>query len=282
MKSTLPFIGLTLISCATDDNTSVDTVAELNEQVEEEVEDVPEQEQVEVDGCLPVEGAEGARFAGQIEYPDGTLADRTNTRIHMCSGSCQIAQWGDDGFCYPEGELSPGVYAFKVIPTGFEDHATPLTMITIGADDLILEEPVYVPEFSRTDDLVDGVFEAGNGLEIKVVSEQFTPYFDGDDYIAAVDVDPMESGLPLFGIDTDKIVGMWYLGAFDAEISPMWSFEVYETGLPAGTTLKIMNASYSDRKWLDVGTATVADDGVLYTDADSGLSVLSTLILIEE
>ena len=83
-------------------------------------------------------------------------------------------------------------------------------------------------------------------------------------------------------IDPQSIVGMWYLGPYDGVISPLWDFEVHDTGLAVGTTLKILNGSYQDRKWLDGGTATVGEDGVLRTDLDSGISIMSTLVLVEE
>ena len=77
-------------------------------------------------------------------------------------------------------------------------------------------------------------------------------------------------------------MGRWYLGSFGANVSPKWNFQVHDTGVPSRTTLRILNSSYHDGKWLEAGTATVADDGVVYTDVDSGIGNLSTLILIEE
>ena len=70
--------------------------------------------------------------------------------------------------------------------------------------------------------------------------------------------------------------------SFGAEISPKWSFQVRNSDLPAGTSLNILNSSYYDGKWLNAGTATVGEDGVIRADDDSGISTLSTLILIKE
>ena len=103
-----------------------------------------------------------------------------------------------------------------------------------------------------------------------------------DSFVAAVPVDFSESGLPIEGIDTDKIFAMWYMGSFDAVISPAWSFEVQGTGLEVGTTVQILNASYSEQKWSDVGSATVDSDGVLRSDQNSGIANLTTVILLAQ
>ena len=267
------------IGCATQSADVIDDPITSNEVIEEPPVEVPVEE---VDSCIPIEDASGVRFEGSIEYPDGSFGDRSNTRIHMCNNGCTMASWGEDGFCYPEGSLSPGIYSFKVVPFGFEHHATPLSFITIAEDNIVLEESVLVPEFESISDLVDGVFDAGNGLEINVLSDGFTPYMGADTVLEAVPVDPKEIGLPINDLNPDHIVGMWYLGSFDADISPSWSFQVKNTDLPAGTTVKILNSSYSDRKWLDVGTATVGEDGILYSDVNSGIEVLSSLLLLKE
>lgn len=115
-----------------------------------------------------------------------------------------------------------------------------------------------------------------------MVVDQFTPHLDAGEHIFAVDVDPLSSGLPLKDLDLDKIVGMWYLGPYDSTVSPSWKFKVEGLDLPVGTTVNILNSSYSDRKWLDAGTATVGEDGVLHTDVNSGISILSTLVLVEQ
>jgi hypothetical protein len=56
----------------------------------------------------------------------------------------------------------------------------------------------------------------GNGLEIDVVAENFYTHSETDVYLSSVDIDPDTSGLLLQNLNTDKIVGMWYLGAFDS------------------------------------------------------------------
>ncbi len=279
MKTNISILCALLVGCTADEQAQPDNTVEP---VEEEIEEVEPVEEEPAPACVPDEDGNGLRFQGQIEYPDGTIANGGNTRIHMCSGSCKIAKWGQDGFCYSDDNLSPGIYSFKVVPYGMEAHATLLSFITIEEEGLVLEEPVVVPEFTNTEEVIDGVFDAGYGLEINVVAENYLPYFDDENQISAVHVDPIESGLPLAGLDLDKVVGVWHLGSFDADIDPIWSFKLHETGLPEGTMLKIMNSSYSDRKWLDAGTATVDADGAAVTDFDSGISTLSTLIILQD
>ncbi len=255
--------------------------ASQEEVVTDELQETEEMDSA-ADACVAEDGATGVRFEGKVRYPDGALGDQTNTRIHMCSGGCTMARWGTDGFCYPEGSLEPGVYSFKVVPFGFEGHATPLSVVSIRDENKILTKDVSVPEFSHQAELVDGAFEAGNGLTINIVADDYTPYLTTENFVAAVSVDPTESGLPVEGIDTENIVGMWYLGSFDAVIAPMWSFQVENTGLTEGTTVQILNASYDDHKWTDAGTATVDSEGILHSDVDSGVANLTTILLVAE
>lgn len=90
-----------------------------------------------------------------------------------------------------------GTYAFKVLPSGSDEYVTPVGFINVGSEDIVLEEPVVIPLFANEGDIVDGVFDAGNGLEIDVVASSFISSYGVDDYIAAVDVDPTTAGLPL-------------------------------------------------------------------------------------
>ena len=99
-------LSFLFVSCAVEETELTEPMGDVEEEVNEETEPV-----VEIDPCLPDEDAEGVRVEGQIAYPDGTFGDKTNTRIHMCSGNCLNAQWGEDGFCYPEGTLGQGTYA---------------------------------------------------------------------------------------------------------------------------------------------------------------------------
>ena len=99
--------------------------------------------------------------------------------------------------------------------------------------------------------------------------------------MASVGVDPAESGLPVEGIE-GTIVGQWYLGNFDSHVDPAWPFFVRSNlGQEDGTVLRIYAASYAGATWLEGGTATVSGD-VIESDEDSGIPLLSTLILVAD
>ena len=275
------FVLLALTACDTPVSEEV-PAPDMVEDTSDETEQIDETDSSDThaDSCVATDGGEGIRFDGSVVYSDGTIGDFNNTRVSMCcEDGCQTAEWGENGFCFSEGRLDEGVYSFKVMPLGMDNYATPLSFVTVEDQDIYLEDPVLVPEFSHMTDLQDGVFDAGNGLKIDVRTASFT---DDRDYLAAVEVYPETAGLPLDGIDTDKVLGIWYLGAFDAEVDPKWTFELENSDLPVGTTVEILNGSYYDGEWLKTGTATVETDGVLRVDMDSGISILSTLVLVEQ
>ena len=82
-----------------------------------------------------------------------------------CSGGCQTAQWGENGFCYPEGTLESGLYAFKVTAFGFENHATPLSFVSVGEEDIILENSILVPEFTNQQQIEDGEYKGARNSQ---------------------------------------------------------------------------------------------------------------------
>ena len=108
--------------------------------------------------------------------------------------------------------------------------------------------------------------------------------FSEETYLSAVQLDPMTAGIPFDGIDSaDTIIALWYLGAFDFQIDPPWSFSgTVDLGLPEGTSLSIRTASNDTKTWLEGGTATVGPNNALSSDADSGINQLTTLVLVLE
>ena len=242
----------------------------------------PSEPDTPIDYCAETD-ATGFRFEGTVEFSDGSTADGSQVRVQMCKSSCFPASWGENGFCFPEGTLDPGTYAFDVVPFGKENHATPLSFITISEDQelLSLEEPVIVPEFQHSGALVDGDFDAGGGLSIAVSTSGFTPNMMGEEAVQSVPVDPATSGLPLEGIAQENIVGMWFLGPFESALSPAWSFTVSDSGLTEGDSVQILNADYEDKQFHEMGTATVNADGLLVSDSESGIGQMTTLILVK-
>ena len=257
-------------------DTATDPITEPSEPSEPSEPDTP------TDDCAATDET-GFRFEGTVEFSDGTAADNTQVRVQMCKSSCFQASWGPDGFCFPEGTLDPGTYAFDVVPFGVENHATPLSFLTITEDQelISLEEPVIVPEFQYNGALVDGDFDGGNGLSIAVSAAGFTANMMGEEGVQSVPVDPATSGLPLEGIAQENIVGMWFLGPFESSLSPAWSFTVTDSGLAVGETVQILNADYEEKQFQEMGTATVNADGLLVSDSESGIGQMTTLILVK-
>lgn len=280
----LPIVCLALTACDTPQDEVSDDLADTIEEPATDPgsdDDTDNPTEPDVDPCL--EAGEGMRFEGSVEFADGTIGDPGNVHIAMCcEDGCQTPEWGAQGFCYIGGRLTPGEYAFKVMPIGSDTRATPLSFITVGEEDIILDGPVVIPEFSHVTTLEDGVFDAGNGLQIEIIADFYNAAGLNRDYIASVHVDPVESGLPLDGLDAEKVIGVWYLGSFDADIYPQWGFEVHGTDLPEGTKVDILNGSYADSEWLKTGIATVETDGVVGVDLDSGISILSTFVLVQQ
>jgi hypothetical protein len=78
-------------------------------------------------------------------------------------------------------------------------------------------------------------------------------------------------------------VAMWYLGQFDVHVTNPWPFTATnDYGLEPGTQLDILVMDYGNQAWAIGGTATVSKDGkTIVSDAESGIPVLSTLLLVD-
>lgn len=227
-----------------------------------------------------------ASFTGSIEFVDGTEVSTSSVRVQMCLGSCFIGVLEGNTFTFPA--LVAGTYAFDVVPLadgGERTYATPIDFIEITTDveTHALEQTVLVNEFvTVTDPISSGDIIADGGLTILADANGFTPRDGYEDYtfIASVKVDPTTSGLPLNSLPED-IVGLWQLGAFEAHISPSWSFQVENSELPPGTQLRVFNASYDDIMWKEVGTASVDDNGNIVSDEGTGIEILSALVITQ-
>jgi hypothetical protein len=267
-----------LIGCGTksveDSSTPIDTDTDTDTDTSVVDTDVS-------DPCEMLEGVEGYRFEGRVEYEDGTPA-KDNVRVQMCSSSCFAAKWGDDGgFCFRRGALSPGVYSFDTVPTTGEanTYATPLSFVEIKEDDDIIQlaDAVIIPTFTNSQEASMGDFDAGGGLTLNVDDSSFT-----EETVHSVVMDPASAGLPLEGFSDRTIIGMWYFGPFNEVTGDNpWSFTVANLQLNVGDQIQIYNASYDDHDWIDVGTATVDEDGLLVSDENSGLVNLSVMLLVQ-
>jgi len=231
------------------------------------------------------------RLEGTVAFEDGTAADKTNVRVQMCKSACFNSSWGDNGlFCFKD--LSPGTYAFHVSPYGREGYPDPLSAITIPEDQdrITLDSPIIIPPFTHNQAcegeeencvLTDGSFDAGNGLSIDIVGSSYIAPLGGEVAVQSVSVDPSSVGLPIEDIAIEDIVGMWYLGPYQAESNPKWSFSMTDTELETGSVVQIYSANYDAKRFQPMGTATVNDSGVLVSDSESGIGELTTLLLVK-
>ncbi len=226
----------------------------------------------ETDPCAPLEGIEGLGMTGSITFSDGTEA-MGNVRVQMCNeGTCYVAKWNDDGFCFPEGTLTPNVpYAFDLVPTiDSEKYANPLTFLT-PTENVTLAEPVVIPEYSNSGSGTE-TFDAGNGLTISGSA-------DLPETIFSVAVDLESGGLPFENIDTSKILGAWYLGPFDVHLENAATMTLSNEAIIAGNTYTILNGDYESQQWIETTTIEAESDGIL--EINAGLKILSTLLIMQ-
>lgn len=272
------YLSIFLIGCSEEPKETTEDTASTNEASTEPT-DEP------IDPCIPEEGAEGFRMEGNVEYADGTIGEPGNVRVQMCnSQSCYIGKWGDNGFCFPEGTLSPGYsYAFDAVPLRGDEnqYATPLTFITIneGDESLLLENALIIPEYSDSTSTSEAEFNAGNGLTIIIGEEEI----EGGN-LFATPVNNEEWGLPLPDFEDRNILGIWYLGPFETHLDTSWSFSFSNPqteNMAVGTQIEIYNADYNHQEWKYAGTATKTEEGLFLSDVDSGISILSSLVLVQ-
>ena len=226
----------------------------------------------EVDPCAPFEGSDGIGMTGSIVFEDGIEAEG-NVRIQMCNiETCYVAKWGDNGFCFPEGNLPPNMpYAFDIVPTvDKEKYANPLTIIT-PSDSFSLAEPVVIPLFTQQGTNSED-FDAGNGLIVS--ADPNLP-----ETLQSVPLDLESGGLPLEDFTTESIIGAWYFGPFDTIIEPAASITLSNDNIVAGTTYTVYNGDYENKRWTLTAEVTASDNGTL--ELPEALHILSTMLIIQ-
>jgi len=216
---------------------------------------------------------------------DGSGAALANADIKLCTSlQCKTAEPDANG-AFEFVDIEGAMFAFEVKGHA-ENSATIMTFIELDMEEVhTIAEPVMVPTFSSTADLgstttitVDG------GLNISATADGYELPFgtDVEEKLKGVKMDPATAGLPMDDV-SGEVVGLWYLGTWDTAIDPAWTFTIDElAGVEAGDTLKVMSGDYFGITWIDEGTATVGDGGSVTADAGTGISFLSTLVLIKE
>ena len=223
-----------------------------------------------------------AALYGSIIDEDGEAM--AAAEIKLCTPlQCKTADPDGEGnfeFVNIEG----AVFALEI--KGEEDNsATIMTFIDLPMESVrTIEAPLVIPTFKTSGDLgsttsiaVDG------GLSVSVDANYTLPFgTDMEDKLKGVKMDAATAGLPFDGVDGD-VVGLWYLGTWNTEIESGWSFSVDALdGVTEGDTLKVLTGDYLGNTWIEEGTATVGADGSVTSDAGTGITFLSTLVLVKE
>ena len=180
-------------------------------------------------------------------------------------------------------ELEEATFALE-IKSDDENSATMMGFIDLSMEEArTLDEPIVVPNFRTSDNLgstrtiaVDG------GLNVSVDPGYEPPFgINVEEKIKGVHVvDPSTSGLPIDGIE-GEIVGLWYLGTWNTLVPAGWSFTIDSLpGVAEGESLTVLTGDYASSSWVNEGTATVGADGSITADEGTGITFLSTFVLV--
>ena len=272
-----PWIALLVLGCGDKDG-ETGTASESDADTDSDTDSDTDADTDADNTLVPMDGC--------VEYSDGTTVSASTVRVQMCNINGCIPAFPDDTGCFSYTGLNPSSYAFDAVPisedgTAGHTYSTPLTVVELveGQEPLRLAQPLIIYTYTNTlSPLSAAEFDAGNGLTISVDPSSFEgPTEDPDaDFVASVPVDWAASGLPVDTLGGD-VVAMWYLGPANAAVGS-WPFTA--SGLEPGTELHVYNAHYNGFEWVDLGTATVGEDGVFV--APIGIAHLSTLVLIQE
>ena len=167
-----------------------------------------------------------------------------------------------------------------------ENSATMMGFIELAMEEVrILDIPIVVPNFQTSDNLgTSGTIAVDGGLNVSVDTNYELPFGTSvDEKLNGVQMtDLTTSGLPLDGID-GEVVGLWYLGTWNTAIrDDGWSFTIDSLeGVAEGDSLTVLTGDYFSSAWVNDGTATVGADGVVTADDGTGITFLSTLVLVK-
>lgn len=219
----------------------------------------------------------------------GTLIDETGNPldgadVQLCTPYQCKTGTPDESGTFAFEDIEGALYALEIKGEA-TDSAVVMTFIDLEmAEVRTIETPIVIPTYrtstslgSTTTIAVDG------GLNVAADGNYTLPFgSDVEEALSGVKMDPATAGLPIDGFD-GEVVGLWYLGTWNTEVDPAWSFSVDSLdGVEAGESLKVLTGDYVGNNWVEEGSATVQEDGSVSSDAGTGLSFLSTLVLIKE
>lgn len=228
-----------------------------------------------------------AALYGSIVNENG--AAMTAADVKLCTAlQCKTAEPDGEGN-FEFVDIEGATFALEVKGEA-SDSATIMTFIELPSETVrTIETPIVVPTFKSTNALGSTTtIEVDGGLNISANSNYELPFgTEVEESLKGVKMDADTAGLPLDGIE-GEVVGLWYLGTWDTKIDPGWSFTIdgltvsEMEDVAAGDSLTVLTGDYFGVSWVNEGTATVGEGGEVTSDAGTGISNLSTLILIKE
>ena len=204
--------------------------------------------------------------------------------VKLCTQyQCKTATPNESG-AFEFVDIEGALYALEIEGEA-ADSAIVMTFIDLAMEEVrSIETPIVIPTYRTSASLGStSTIVVDGGLNVSADGNYTLPFGTNlEEQLSGVKMDPTTAGLPVDGFD-GEVVGLWYLGTWNTEVDPAWPFSVDALeGVEAGDSLKVITGDYLGNNWVEEGTATVEDDGSVSSDPGTGLSFLSTLVLIKE
>ena len=228
-----------------------------------------------------------ASLAGTVVFGDGAPAE--GLQMRLCYTGCRVANTDASGNFLFE-QVEEATHTLQVVALGDLEMSSPHAMIALGDGEArTLGAPITLVPYenwtamSGTDD-----YKAGGFLTLKGASPDdlsygaYSPSPEAP-FIAGARLPAEAAGLPADGLPEDKpVLAIWYLGQFDATVAGAgWAYEIEDNfGQAPGAKVQAYVSSNEDKGWIDAGTATVGEDGILRSDDGAGITKLNTLVLV--
>ena len=215
---------------------------------------------------------------------DGSGAVMAMANVKLCTPlQCKTTEPDGDGN-FDFVDIEGATFALEIKGEN-ANSATVMGFIELAMEEVrTIEAPIVIPDFQTTDDLgAAGTINVDGGLNVTVDTSYEPPFgSDVEEKLKGVQMtDPASSGLPLDGIE-GEVVALWYLGTWNTAIPDGWSFTIDSLeGVAEGDSLTVLTGDYFNSAWVNEGTASVGADGAVTADPGTGITFLSTLVLVK-
>ncbi len=218
-------------------------------------------------------------FSGTVLDEYGAVAQG---EVQLCASFCVTQQLDAEGkFLF--SNLPSDRYGFHV-ELG-HDIAQGLFFFDVeSGQENPMASPYYAIAWENEVELQEGDSEPvriGGDMWLRVDTTTLQLPLGVDEYLMQGSPVPSELWPDLSTID-GELFGLWYLGPFNASFDPPAPFEISRSlGAEAGEQFRILVADYLGADWADGGTATVNEDGFIYSDEGSGVLYTTTVALVK-